>query len=83
MEEVLATAAETSAPVLKTIKALLEIEELGAEVEVLVAEASDQEQMQKALDETITKFQNHQRRNPCCRHCQGGIDTSQDERNRR
>lgn len=50
------TAADTSVPVLRTIKALLEIEKMGAEVEVLVAESSDRQQMQKALEETRAKF---------------------------
>jgi len=52
----LSTARGTSEPVLRTIKALLEIEQMGAEVEVLVAESSDREQMQRALDETYERF---------------------------
>ena len=52
----LSTADDTSEPLRRTIKALLEIEQLGAEVEVLVAESSDREQMQQALDKTCKKF---------------------------
>jgi acyl transferase domain-containing protein len=52
----LSTAGDTSEPVLRTIKALLEIEQMGAEVEVLVAESSDRQQMQHALDEIYEKF---------------------------
>jgi acyl transferase domain-containing protein/acyl carrier protein len=50
------TAADAPVPVLRTIRALLEIEEMGAEVEVFVAESSDRQKMQKALDETRAKF---------------------------
>src|SRR4029450_262023 len=52
----LSTADDTAEPLRRTIKALLEIEQLGAEVEVLVAESSDREQMQQALDRTYAKF---------------------------
>jgi NAD(P)-dependent dehydrogenase (short-subunit alcohol dehydrogenase family)/acyl carrier protein len=47
---------DTPARVIKTIHALLEIEKMGAQVEVLVAESSDREQMQKALDGVLKKF---------------------------
>ncbi len=52
----LLTAGDTPPRVVKTIQALLEIEQIGAQVEVLVAESSDREQMQKALDWTLKKF---------------------------
>ena len=52
----LLTAKDTSAPVARTIQQLLDIEQMGAEIEVFVAEASDKEQMQKVLDETVKKF---------------------------
>jgi acyl transferase domain-containing protein/acyl carrier protein len=52
----LVTAADTPAPVLKTIKALMEIERMGAEIEVLVADVSDREQMQTAVDEVFTRY---------------------------
>jgi acyl transferase domain-containing protein/acyl carrier protein len=50
------TAGNTSSRVCGIIKALLEIEQLGAQVEVMVAESSDREQMQKVLVETRSKF---------------------------
>ena len=52
----LLTAKDTSAPIARTIQELLEIEQLGAEIEVFVAEASDREQMQNVLDQTVKKF---------------------------
>jgi len=52
----LSMARDAPEPILRTIDALLEIEQMGAEVEVLVAESSDREQMQHALDETHEKF---------------------------
>jgi acyl transferase domain-containing protein/acyl carrier protein len=52
----LLTAADTPARVLKTIEALLEIEQMGAQVEVLAADSSDREQMQKALHAVLEKF---------------------------
>ena len=50
-------AGDASERVIRTIRALLEIEQMGAEVEVLVAESSDREQMKHALDATYEKFQ--------------------------
>ena len=47
----LLTAKDTSAPVARTIQQLLDIEQMGAEIEVFVAEASDKEQMQ-----TVKKY---------------------------
>jgi acyl carrier protein len=52
----LATAADTPPTVLKTITALMEIERMGAEIEVLVADVSDREQMQTAVDEVFTRY---------------------------
>jgi NAD(P)-dependent dehydrogenase (short-subunit alcohol dehydrogenase family)/acyl carrier protein len=52
----LLTAVDTPAGVVKTIQALLEIEKMGAQVEVVVAESSDREQMQRALDWVLAKF---------------------------
>jgi acyl transferase domain-containing protein/acyl carrier protein len=52
----LLTSADTPAPLLKTITALMEIERMGAEVQVLVADVSDREQMQTAVDEVFAKF---------------------------
>jgi len=52
----LVTAADTPAPVLKTIAALMEIERMGAEIEVLVADVSDREQMQTAVDEVFARY---------------------------
>ena len=52
----LSTAGNASASVLRTIEALLEIEKMGAEVEVLVAESADREQMRHALETTYEKF---------------------------
>src|ERR1017187_3564503 len=49
----LVTAADTPAPVLKTLTALMEIERMGAEIEVLVVDVSDREQMQTAVDEVF------------------------------
>jgi acyl transferase domain-containing protein/acyl carrier protein len=43
--------------IIKTIQELLEIERLGAEVEVFVAEASDPVQMRRVVDETLKRFQ--------------------------
>jgi acyl transferase domain-containing protein/acyl carrier protein len=55
MWRALANAADTAAPVRRTINALLELEDLGAEVEVLVADSSDKRQMQKAFEEIRAK----------------------------
>jgi len=52
----LVTAADTPAPVLKTLTALMEIERMGAEIEVLVADVSDREEMRAAVDEVLTKY---------------------------
>jgi acyl transferase domain-containing protein/acyl carrier protein len=52
----LAAAPETPAPLRKTITALLEIENRGAEINVLVAEASDREQMRTAVDEALAMY---------------------------
>jgi NAD(P)-dependent dehydrogenase (short-subunit alcohol dehydrogenase family)/acyl carrier protein len=52
----LLAAGDTPARVINTIQALLEIEKMGAHVEVLVAESSDREQMQEALDGVLEKF---------------------------
>ena len=52
----LVTAADTPTPVLKTITALMEIERMGAEIEVLVADVSDREQMQTAVDDVLTRY---------------------------
>jgi len=49
-------AKDTQAPIARTIRELLDIEQMGAEVEVLVAEASDKAQMQNVLDQTVKKF---------------------------
>jgi len=46
----------TPAPIVRTIKTLMEIESLGAEIEVVVADVSDREQMQSALDKVIARF---------------------------
>jgi acyl transferase domain-containing protein len=43
--------------VLEIIKELHEIERLGAEVQVLVADASDHDQMRRAVNETLGKYQ--------------------------
>jgi acyl transferase domain-containing protein/NAD(P)-dependent dehydrogenase (short-subunit alcohol dehydrogenase family)/acyl carrier protein len=42
--------------VIRTIREILEIERLGAEVEVFVAEVSDQEQMRGVIDKTLRRF---------------------------
>ena len=52
----LLSAADTPAPVRKTITALMEIERMGAEIDVLVADASDREQMQAAVGEVLARF---------------------------
>lgn len=52
----LVTAADTPTPVLKTITALLDIERMGAQIEVLVTDVSDKEQMQTAIDDVLTKY---------------------------
>jgi acyl transferase domain-containing protein len=52
----LVAAPETPAPVLKTITALMEIERMGAEIDVLVADASDREQMQASVDEVLARY---------------------------
>ncbi len=48
---------ETPEAVVNTINELLEIERLGGEVEVFVAEVSDKDQMRRAVNETLRKFQ--------------------------
>jgi acyl transferase domain-containing protein len=52
----LVSAPDTPAPVLKTIAALMEIEKMGAEIDVLVADASDREQMQTAVGEVFARY---------------------------
>jgi acyl transferase domain-containing protein/acyl carrier protein len=52
----LLAASDTPPRVSKTIHALLEIEELGAQVEIVVAEASDREQMQRVVDGALERF---------------------------
>lgn len=52
----LVTATDTPAPVLKTITTLMEVERMGAEIEVLVADVSDREQMKAAVDEVLAKY---------------------------
>ncbi len=52
----LASAMDTPVPVLKTITALMEIERMGAEIDVLVADASDREQMQAAVGEVLARY---------------------------
>ena len=51
----LVAAADTPAPVLKTLTALMEIEKMGAEIDVLVADVSDRTQMQTAVDDVFTR----------------------------
>jgi NAD(P)-dependent dehydrogenase (short-subunit alcohol dehydrogenase family)/acyl carrier protein len=43
--------------IIKIVRELLEIERLGAEVEVFVAEAADPVQMRRVVDETLSRFQ--------------------------
>jgi len=52
----LAKAPDTPPPVVKTITALMEIEKMGAEVDVVVADASDREQMQAAVGEALARY---------------------------
>jgi acyl transferase domain-containing protein len=52
----LVSAADTPAPVLKTLTALMEIERMGAEIEVVVADVSDRTQMQTAVDDLFTRY---------------------------
>ncbi|HZN45530.1 MAG TPA: KR domain-containing protein, partial [Nitrospiraceae bacterium] len=52
----LSNSSEAPKAVVKIIKELLEIENAGADVEVLVAEASDPGQMRRAIDETVKRF---------------------------
>jgi acyl transferase domain-containing protein/acyl carrier protein len=47
---------ETPKAVIRTIRELLEIENAGAEVEVLAAEASDAGEMRRVIDETRKRF---------------------------
>lgn len=47
---------EAPKAVVKIIKELLEIENAGADVEVFAAEASDQGQMRRVIDETLKRF---------------------------
>ncbi len=48
-------APDTPAALRKTITALLEIQDMGAEIDVLVADASDRDQMQTAVGEALAK----------------------------
>ena len=52
----LLTAKDTPVPVLRTIATLLEIEAMGAEVEVVVADVSDRERMRQALQKLQAQF---------------------------
>src|SRR6266853_971498 len=52
----LVSAADTPAPVLKTLTALMEIERMGAEIDVLVADVSDRAQMQTAVGEVLARY---------------------------
>src|SRR4029077_1376668 len=52
----LVAAADTPAPVLKTLTALMEIESMGAEIEVVVADVSDRARMQTAVDEVLARY---------------------------
>ncbi len=52
----LADTGDAPAPVLKVIDKLLQIEAAGAEVEVMVADVSDQAAMRKVLEKTVAKF---------------------------
>jgi len=52
----LATASETAAPVRRILKALRELEDLGAQVDVYVADASDKGQMQQVVGNIIARF---------------------------
>lgn len=47
---------DTPAPIRKTISTLLEIESKGAEVDVLVADASDKKQMRLVVDEMLARY---------------------------
>jgi len=47
---------EASESVLRTISALLEIQELGAEIEVQVAEVSNRAQTERVLNDTVRRF---------------------------
>jgi NAD(P)-dependent dehydrogenase (short-subunit alcohol dehydrogenase family)/acyl carrier protein len=51
----LLTTRDASESDLKTVSALLEIEAMGAEIDVQVAEVSDRAQMQKVLDDTLQR----------------------------
>jgi len=52
----LVEAPDTSAALRKTITALLEIQDMGAEIDVLIADASDRDQMQTAVGEALAKY---------------------------
>src|SRR5207244_10101700 len=52
----LLTTREASESILRTIRTLLEIEEMGAEIDVEVAEVADRAQMQRVLDDTNQKY---------------------------
>ncbi|HWO36932.1 MAG TPA: SDR family NAD(P)-dependent oxidoreductase, partial [Candidatus Acidoferrum sp.] len=52
----LVSAADTPARVLNTLTALMEIERMGAEIEVVVADVSDRTQMQTAVDDLLTRY---------------------------
>ena len=52
----LLAASDTPPRVIKTIQAVLEIERLGAHVEILVAEASDRAQMRRVVDGALEQF---------------------------
>jgi len=51
----LVEAPDTPAPLRKTITALLEIQDMGAEIDVLVADASNRDQMQTVVGEALAK----------------------------
>ena len=56
MWRVLASGNGTSPRVSRTIKALLNLEDIGAEVEVVVADASDKRRMEQVVQEVVAKF---------------------------
>lgn len=50
------TAPDTPASVRKTITALMEIEKMGAEIDIQVAEICDRKQMQRVVDQVLAKY---------------------------
>ena len=50
------TAPDTPASVRKTITALMEIEKMGAEIDIQVAEVCDRKQMQRVVDQVLAKY---------------------------